>query len=50
MRRNCFLAASMCFPLLLSGAVLADTGPAAVKQLITKDLLAAQAKKFSCRP
>lgn len=45
MCRNFFLRVSMCFPLLLSGAVLADPGPAAVKQLMTKDLVAATGKE-----
>jgi quercetin dioxygenase-like cupin family protein len=45
MRRNVFLSVSMWFSLLLSGIVLADVGPAAVKQLMTKDLVAAAGKE-----
>ena len=45
MRRNFFLTLSMCFRLLLSGAVLADAAPAAVKQLMTQDLVAAAGKE-----
>jgi quercetin dioxygenase-like cupin family protein len=45
MRRNFFLGVSMCFPMLLSGAALADATPAAVKQLMTKELVGAAGKE-----
>jgi quercetin dioxygenase-like cupin family protein len=45
MHRNFFLGVSMYSSLLLSGAVLADAAPAAVKQLLTKDLVAAADKE-----
>ena len=45
MRRNFFPTLSMCFSLLLSGAVLADAAPAAVKQLMTQDLVAGAGKE-----
>jgi quercetin dioxygenase-like cupin family protein len=45
MRRNVFLGVSMCFSLLLSGGVLADGAPAAVKPLMSKDLVAATGKE-----
>jgi quercetin dioxygenase-like cupin family protein len=45
MRRNIFLGVAMCFSLLLSGGVWADGVPAAVKPLMTKDLVAAAGKE-----
>lgn len=45
MRRNFFVGVSMCFSVLLSGGVLADGAPAAVKQLMSKDLVAAAGKE-----
>jgi quercetin dioxygenase-like cupin family protein len=46
MRRNIMLGVSMCVSLLLSGVVFADGSPAAVKQLMTKDLVAAAGKEI----
>jgi quercetin dioxygenase-like cupin family protein len=45
MRRSYFLGVSMCLSLVLSGVVLADAAPAAVKQLMTKDLVGAAGKE-----
>jgi quercetin dioxygenase-like cupin family protein len=46
MRRSYFPGVSMCLSLLLSGAVLADAAPAAVKQLMTKELVGAAGKEI----
>jgi quercetin dioxygenase-like cupin family protein len=45
MRHNLFLGMSLCFSPLLSGSVLADTAPAAVKQLITQELAGVAGKE-----
>src|SRR5580692_7873316 len=45
MSRNCLLGLSLCLPLLLSGAALADPAPAEVKQLMTKELIGAAGKE-----
>jgi quercetin dioxygenase-like cupin family protein len=45
MRRNFFVGVSMCMSVFLSGAVLADASPAAVKQLMTKELAGAAGKE-----
>jgi quercetin dioxygenase-like cupin family protein len=45
MRRNAFVFVSMCLSMFLSGAVPADAPPAAVKQLMTKDLTGAAGKE-----
>jgi quercetin dioxygenase-like cupin family protein len=45
MSRNFSVAVAMCLSLFLSGAVLADASPAAVKQLMTKELAAAAGKE-----
>jgi quercetin dioxygenase-like cupin family protein len=45
MSRNFSVAVSMCLSVFLSGAVLADASPAAVKQLMTKELVAAAGKE-----
>jgi quercetin dioxygenase-like cupin family protein len=45
MRRNFFLGMSLCLPLLLSGAAFADAAPAAVQQLLTKELAGAAGKE-----
>jgi len=46
MSRNCLLGLSLCLPLLLSGAALADPAPAEVKQLMTKELIGAAGKEI----
>jgi quercetin dioxygenase-like cupin family protein len=45
MHRNYFLGLSICLSLLLSRTVLADAAPAAVKQLMTKELVGAAGKE-----
>ncbi len=45
MRRIVFPGVSMCFSVLLSGAALADATPAAVKQLMTKELVGTAGKE-----
>ena len=45
MRRIFFSGVSMCLSVLLSGAALADPTPAAVRQLMTKDLVGTAGKE-----
>lgn len=45
MRRSFSLGVFVCFSLPLNGAVLADVAPAAVKQLMTKELVGAAGKE-----
>jgi quercetin dioxygenase-like cupin family protein len=45
MHRKSIVVVSMCLSVFLSGAVLADAPPAAVKQLMTKDLAGAVGKE-----
>lgn len=45
MRRMLFLAVFVCFSMPPSGAALADATPAAVKQLMTKELVGAAGKE-----
>ena len=45
MRRNRLLSVFVCFSLFPGGAALAGTAPAAVKQLITKELIGAAGKE-----
>lgn len=45
MRRNLFLSVLVCLFLVPDGAALADAAPAAVKQLMTKELIGAAGKE-----
>ena len=45
MRRDLFLSVLVCLSLFAGGAALADAAPAAVKQLMTKELIGAAGKE-----